>query len=98
MLLMYSTHDQWFWTCTVQCSYVNVVMSKGDQMQRDRDVSLGMHEAYHHNDMQVIMSLTWMSSINWGTFSHRLFLQAPSKLHSMLLTEACKSATPIVSR
>ena len=27
-------------------------------MQRDRDVSLGMHEAYHHNDMQVIMSLT----------------------------------------
>ena len=35
-----------------------IVTSKGDQMQRDRDVSLGMHEAYHHNDMQVIMSLT----------------------------------------
>ena len=29
-------------------------------MQRDRDVSLGMHEAYHDNDMQVmrIMKLT----------------------------------------
>ena len=37
---------------------VNVVASKGDQIQRDRDVSLGMHEAYHHNDMQVVMSLT----------------------------------------
>ena len=24
-------------------------------MQRDRDVSLGMHEAYHDNDMQVIV-------------------------------------------
>ena len=42
----------------MQCSYVNVVTSKGDQMQRDRDVSLGMHEAYHHNDMEVVMSLT----------------------------------------
>ena len=38
-----------------KCSYVYVVTSKGDQMQTDRDVSLGMHEAYHHNDMQVVM-------------------------------------------
>ena len=46
----------------VQCGYVNVVMSKGDQMQRDRDVNLGMHEAYHHNDMQMTMRSTSVTS------------------------------------
>ena len=53
--------NEWFLACSAEhakCSYVYVVRSKGDQMQRDRDVSLGMHEAYHHNDMQVTMRST----------------------------------------